>query len=393
MQNKHLRALCECAIFVAAAIALSYLKIPIGLSFGGFGGSGGIGGTGGATPPAQQDWSTPGGSGSSSMVDSATSRRDAYDQQIQDYINQLQQMQGQKTPTAADQSDYIRQMYEQQLAANKAQLESDYNQNVSNLAGEESKVGSNYYEQRRQTQANADRAQANYNEVANASGLNTGAASQAALAQNSAYQRDMGALRTSQAEAMAEADRGIAELERQYQANVSSAIADNDYQRAQALLNEYNNGYTRDLNTAKTLAAYGDFSGYAGLYGQDTANNMAALWKAQNPELAYNTGRMSAEEYRAITGKYPAGYTPAYTPGYNPTPKPTPEPEPGTGNQTGVDPRGMSAIMQMTRNAANKDSLGTMFNQVADSGALDRMSDAQYALYKQALAEAQNRLR
>ena len=39
MQNKHLRALCECAIFIAAAIALSYLKIPIGLSFGGFGGS------------------------------------------------------------------------------------------------------------------------------------------------------------------------------------------------------------------------------------------------------------------------------------------------------------------------------------------------------------------
>ena len=56
---------------------------------------------------------------------------------------------------------------------------------------------------------------------------------------------------------MSEVDRNIAELERQYQANVSSAIADNDYQRAQALLNEYNNGYTRDLNTAKTLAAYG----------------------------------------------------------------------------------------------------------------------------------------
>ena len=140
-------------------------------------------------------------------------------------------------------------------------------------------------------------------------GDRTVGASQAALAQNSAYQRDMGALRTAQADAMTEADRGIAELERQYQANVSSAIADNDYQRAQALLNEYNNGYTRDLNTAKTLAAYGDFSGYAGLYGQDTANNMAALWKAQNPDLAYNTGRMSAEEYKAVTGKYPKGYT------------------------------------------------------------------------------------
>ncbi len=37
--NKYLRALCESAIFVAAALVLSYLKIPIGASFGGFGGS------------------------------------------------------------------------------------------------------------------------------------------------------------------------------------------------------------------------------------------------------------------------------------------------------------------------------------------------------------------
>ena len=149
----------------------------------------------------------------------------------------------------------------------------------------------------------------------------------------------MGNLRTSQAEAMSEADRNIAELERQYQANVSSAIADNDYQRAQALLSEYNNGYSRDLNTAKTLAAYGDFSGYASLYGQDTANNMAALWNAQNPDLAYNTGRMTAEEYKAITGKYPKGYQPAY----KPQPEPDPEPE-----GKGLDTRGMSTILSLS---------------------------------------------
>lgn len=34
-----LRCLAECAVFVALALALSYLKIPIGFSFGGFGGS------------------------------------------------------------------------------------------------------------------------------------------------------------------------------------------------------------------------------------------------------------------------------------------------------------------------------------------------------------------
>ena len=295
--------------------------------------------------------------------------------------------------STSGQGQAINDMYDAKKQSQLTQLESAYQASRAEAEAARDKLPGQYRQQANDLAAQYERNRRNFNLQAEASGLNTGAASQAALAQNSAYQRDMGNLRTAQADAMTEADRGIAELERQYQANVSSAIADNDYQRAQALLNEYNNGYTRDLNTAKILASYGDFSGYAGLYGQDTANNMAALWKAQNPELAYNTGRMSAEEYKAITGKYPAGYTPPYTPAYNPTPTPTPEPTPGTENQAGVDPRGMSAIMQMTRNAANKDSLGTMFNQAADSGALDRMSDAQYALYKQALAEAYSRLR
>lgn len=37
--NKSVRALAEGAVMVALSIALSYLKIPIGLAFGGFGGS------------------------------------------------------------------------------------------------------------------------------------------------------------------------------------------------------------------------------------------------------------------------------------------------------------------------------------------------------------------
>ena len=40
MENRTLtRTLCEGALFMAAALALSYLKIPVGLVFGGFGGS------------------------------------------------------------------------------------------------------------------------------------------------------------------------------------------------------------------------------------------------------------------------------------------------------------------------------------------------------------------
>ena len=38
-RNENLLALCEAAVCVALSIGLSYIKIPIGLSFGGFGGS------------------------------------------------------------------------------------------------------------------------------------------------------------------------------------------------------------------------------------------------------------------------------------------------------------------------------------------------------------------
>lgn len=202
-------------------------------------GSGGAG-SGAATEPTTpaQDWSTPGGSGSSSTVDSAASQRDAYNQQIQDYLKQLKAMRDQKTPSAADQSEYIRRMYEQQLAANKAQLESDYNQNVSNLAGEESKIGSNYYEQRRQTQSNSDRAQANYNEIANASGLNTGTRGQAQLARSNQLQSDLTTLNNAEAQNRAEIERQRTLLGQQYQNAIQKAQAENNMELAQRLYQE-----------------------------------------------------------------------------------------------------------------------------------------------------------
>lgn len=155
----------------------------------------------------------------------------------------------------------------------------------------------------------SERNRQSFNQQAAGNGLNTGTASQAALAQNSAWQRDYGKLRTAQADAMATAQRGINDLTAQYQSNVAAATANNDYQRWAALLDEYNNQYQRNMQQAQTLAGYGDFSGYASLYGQETADNMSKLWTAQNPGLAYNMGRITAEEYRNMTGSYPAGYS------------------------------------------------------------------------------------
>ncbi len=101
----------------------------------------------------------------------------------------------------------------------------------------------------------------------------------------------------------------MAELETQYKSAVAQAIATNDYDRAKALMDEYGNQENRDATMAKTLASYGDFSGYARLYGDDVANNMAQYWIYSNPQLAYSMGKISAEEYARLTGKYAGGKT------------------------------------------------------------------------------------
>ena len=152
-----------------------------------------------------------------------------------------------------------------------------------------------------------ERNRRNFNRQAAGSGLNTGTASQAALAQNSTWQRDYGNLRTAEADALAKADQQMAALETQYKSAVASAIAENDYDRAKALMDEYGNQENRDAAMAKTLASYGDFSGYAKLYGDDAANNMAQYWIYSNPQLAYSMGKISADEYARLTGKYPGG--------------------------------------------------------------------------------------
>lgn len=60
------------------------------------------------------------------------------------------------------------------------------------------------------------------------------------------------------------------------------------------------------LNDAKQKAAYGDFSGYAALYGQETANAMQQYWLYANPDYAYANGMISADQYAQYTGYYPS---------------------------------------------------------------------------------------
>lgn len=135
-------------------------------------------------------------------------------------------------------SDMLEQMYGEALAAQLAQLESSYKQNVSDLDASSVKADANYNEQKRQTDGTSAQNAANWREMANAYGLNSGTIGQAALAQNNQRQSDLNTLGAAQAQAQAEIERQRTLLGQQYQLQINQAIAENNMQKAEALYNE-----------------------------------------------------------------------------------------------------------------------------------------------------------
>ncbi len=209
---------------------------------------------------------------------------------------------------ATDYRDTINQMYDAQKTARENELKSAYEQSMSDYKAAQDKIAPQYQASANDLATQYERNRRNFNQQAAASGINTGAGSQAALAQNNEYLRAFGKLRQEEANAMAESERQIANLTAKYQSAVASALADNDFNRAQMLYKEGVDSEERALKDAQILAQFGDFTGYEALFGDKSANTMGMLWAAQNPDLAYNTGRITADEYFIMTGKRPAGW-------------------------------------------------------------------------------------
>ena len=203
--------------------------------------------------------------------------------------------------------DQINQMYDSQRDAALGSLEAAHNRTMSDAQAAYDKITPQYQEARNASGAEYERQRRNNNLQAQANGLNTGANSQMQLAASSVYQQNQAGLQKAENEALNESNRQMVTLKEQYESDVQDAIAKNDAQRAAALLNEYGQQYERTQSEAKQLAAYGDFSLYAQLYGQEAANGMQRSWDLQNPALAYALGRLTAEDYFKLTGKYPPG--------------------------------------------------------------------------------------
>lgn len=205
-------------------------------------------------------------------------------------------------------ADEINKIYDAQKDARLNELKTAYDQSKSEYTAAQEKIAPQYQNAANELAVQYERNRQNFNRQAAASGINTGAGSQAELARQGQYQRDVGGLRTAEADAQAEAARQLANFEAKYQADVAAAIANNDYQRAAALYDEYKNAQNMDLKNAQILAEFGDFSGYEKLYGKEQADNMFIIWASQNPLLAYNAGKITDAQYQNLINGRPINY-------------------------------------------------------------------------------------
>lgn len=212
--------------------------------------------------------------------------------------DELEKQETAQKPTAKlySNTDAINALYDAQRQAKAAELQASYEQNRSNYQAAADKLPQQYQTQANDLSTQYERNKRNFNEQAVRSGVNTGAASQAELAQNAAWLKNYGNLRQAETNAQTEAQRQLNDLYAQYQINQNAANAQLDAQRGAALIDEMNQQYARDKAQAETLANYGDFSGYGAIYGDEAAQNMANIWAQQNPDVAYITGKITKDQ-------------------------------------------------------------------------------------------------
>jgi hypothetical protein len=145
------------------------------------------------------------------------------------------------------------------------------------------------------------------NRWADRRGLSYQPGSQQALSLGRARAGAAGSIVQQQQAAMQESARQKALLSTDYNNRVQQAIATRDYQKAAALLDDYNSQNDWLDKNAEAMAAFGNFTGYEQLYGPDQAKSMQWFWIGSNPELAYNTGVIDAKQYTELTGRNAPG--------------------------------------------------------------------------------------
>ena len=282
---------------------------------------------------------------------------------------------------ATDMSDYINQMYAMQKDSQLAALESGYNQQMAALDAAAGNIPQQYYEAgRQQAGQNALDTKA-MNERLMASGLNTGAAGQAALAQNAVNQGNMARIRQAEADALAEVEQQRASTSIAYQDAIREAILNNDTQKALALYQEAQRVDESMVDTALKQAELDameyEYQLEADKLAQERADKKAAQELEalqQRAATMASIGDFSLYEYlgytpeqiAALGNAYAAANTPKSSGGGgggapNPTPTPTPI--------TSVTPNNVGAVVtQLQASGESKETINGVINAAVEQG-------------------------
>ena len=130
---------------------------------------------------------------------------------------------------------YINDIYNRQKESTLRTLKSAYDSNVASIDTAKKALDTNAYEAKREAAGDAAITRQRLNEAFAANGLNTGAVGQANLALLNQKAANLNKINLAQQQAQQEYDAQKAALMQTYQAEVKSAIQQNDAQRAQAL--------------------------------------------------------------------------------------------------------------------------------------------------------------
>ena len=150
-----------------------------------------------------------------------------------------------------DAYQYIQDMYAANTASQLAALKAAYEQNVMDYNAQDDLISAEAQRQRNQVAAQNDIQRMYMNEMGIMQGLNTGTTGQMALAQSAALQGNLANIGTQEQQALAGSALERSKLKVQYSAAVDQAVAQNNYELANALYQEY----VRQDNLAQQKAA------------------------------------------------------------------------------------------------------------------------------------------
>lgn len=134
--------------------------------------------------------------------------------------------------------DYLRDLWEQKIAAELAALRSTYEQNMADIKAQDDLIAQKYNGQRNQLAAMNDLQRMQMNELGLMQGLNTGTTGQMALANSAAFQSGLATLGGQEAQSLADNALNLVKLSVQYRNDAARAEAAGQASLAEALYEE-----------------------------------------------------------------------------------------------------------------------------------------------------------